>query len=138
MRSDAEPLAKDLSKQDAYDWTMNYLEYKYGNITEAQLEEDQREIARLYRVHTDGRPQGNERLVGNEPAKQGKTDQAKGPVGTDTEAGHQSDTVVAELTQRATQPDGGKAAIDALLSKAEPRPSKLHRLNREALPRGTR
>lgn len=156
MRSDAEPRAKDLSRQDAYDWTLNYLEYKNGDITEAQLEEDQREIARLYRVHADASPDGNERVAGNEPSKQGQVGQTKGATGTDTEAGqaapnagnadgqaqtgYQADTLVDALERRKVagdplkipNPETGKGRHDAIkvLAAADKRIEKLRALRK--------
>lgn len=59
MRSSNAPFAKDLSRQDAYEWLMNYMEWKNGDTTEETLAADQLEIERRY----DADPQRS--IVGN-------------------------------------------------------------------------
>lgn len=97
MRSSLAPFAKDLSRQDAYEWLMSYMEWKHGDITEEALAADQLEIERRY----DADPQKAAGVIERDAGTRATEPQVaegdrapEAPAGPDTEeaAGVQNET----------------------------------------------
>lgn len=127
MRSSHAPLAKDLSRQDAYEWLMSYMEWKHGDITEETLAADQLDIERRYDADPDkaaGVLPGAGETATAKPALAEGDRKAETPVGPDAEktAGDASEDAqgldVEALTGLLTQLRGlGKDPKHAAIAK---------------------
>ena len=96
QRSNLAPFAKDLSRQDAFEWMMSYWEWKNGDITEDQLAAEQRDIERRY-----------------------DADPARAALGPDGTGGVDTQRALLERTATGDQSVEAQAKVDAKDAKNE-------------------
>ena len=127
MRGSHAPFAKDLSRQDAYDWLMTYMELKNGDITQDQLAAEQRDIERRYDADPARAVVGDKRATGGGQGEQRALGEGESAPGTAAETQAEVDG------QNATDEYGdAQALIDVvtqLQALAESDPSTAFSIN---------